>query len=58
VDLNEFEAVLVYRASSRTAKATQRKLVLKKKQMKAAGGDLWEPESEKKAKQDKEESWE
>ena len=28
-DLSEFEASLVYRASSRTAKATQRKPVLK-----------------------------
>ena len=30
-DLYEFEATLVYRVSSRTAKATQRNLVLKKK---------------------------
>ena len=37
VDLYEFEAILVYRASSRTAKATERNPVLKnqnKKEMK------------------------
>jgi hypothetical protein len=31
VELCEFEASLVYRASSRTARGTQRKIVLKKK---------------------------
>jgi hypothetical protein len=38
--ISEFEASLVYRVSSRTARATQRNPVLKKKKKRGSGGRI------------------